>query len=381
MDLTRTYSSGAVVATGTLYSEAGGLVGQASNSTVTSSYWDTDTSGQPFSAVGTGLSTAQMRQAASFEGWDVSDAHNTGTTWRIYEGHTAPLLRGFLRPLTLTQADASKAYDGSHSLAGTGTLDANGDTITDLDRIYVAGAGPDAGSYGFNAAALYSSQLGYDLDVLHSGQNSTLAITPRSITLTGAVADKVYDGGTAASFLATPVLVGLVAGESLTLNFSGASASFDDRHVGGGKAVTVSGFQVADGANGRAANYSVLGTAEAAVTPKPVTAGSFQAQDRVYDGSTAVVVGFTDAGALTGVVGGDDGGAGRRQRQRQHGRQKRRQRQAGGGEWCCTDGCRCRQLHAGRRGRRHRQHQPAALGPAGPASTRQDLRRQHGRVR
>ncbi|MBT9488591.1 MAG: filamentous hemagglutinin N-terminal domain-containing protein [Rubrivivax sp.] len=305
MDLTRTYSSGAVVATGALYSEVGGLVAQASNSTVTSSYWDTDTSGQPFSAAGTGLSTAQMRQAASFDGWDVSDAHDTGTTWRIYEGHTAPLLRSFLRPLTLTQGDASKAYDGSNSLAGTGTLDTIGDPITDLDRIFVAGAGPDAGSYGFNAAALYSSQLGYDLDVLHSGQTSTLDITPRSITLTGAVADKVYDGGTAASFVATPLLAGLVAGESLTLNFSGASASFDDRHVGTGKAVTVSGFQVADGANGRAANYSVGGTAEAAVTPKPITAGNFQAQDRVYDGGTAVVVGFTDAGGLSGVVGSD----------------------------------------------------------------------------
>ncbi len=305
MDLTRTYSSGAVLATGTLYSEVGGLVGYASNSVVSSSYWNTDTSGQPLSAAGTGLSTAQMQQAASFDGWDLSDAANTGTTWRIYEGHTAPLLRGFLRPLTLNQGDASKAYDGSNSLAGTGTLDASGNAITDLDRIHVAGAGPDTGSYGFNATALYSSQLGYDLAVLHAGQTSTLSITPRSITLTGAVADKVYDGGTAASFVATPQLAGLVAGESLTLNFSGASASFDDRHVGTGKTVTVSGFQVADGANGRAANYSVLGTAEAAVTPKPVTAGSFQAHDRVYDGSTAVVVGFTDAGALAGVVDGD----------------------------------------------------------------------------
>jgi len=46
---------------------------------VTASYWNTETSGQSSSAGGTGLTTAQMKQQATFSGWDFT----TTPAWNI----------------------------------------------------------------------------------------------------------------------------------------------------------------------------------------------------------------------------------------------------------------------------------------------------------
>jgi hypothetical protein len=86
--LTSSYATGSV--SGDSY--VGGLVGTIASGTVTSSYWDTETSNQPTSGIGsgsggvTGLSSAQMKQQASFEGFDFQN------TWQIFEGLTIPYL-------------------------------------------------------------------------------------------------------------------------------------------------------------------------------------------------------------------------------------------------------------------------------------------------
>ncbi len=52
----------------------GGLVGQsAGGATVTSSYWNTQTSGQPTSAQGEGKTSAEMENQSTFEGWDFTN--------------------------------------------------------------------------------------------------------------------------------------------------------------------------------------------------------------------------------------------------------------------------------------------------------------------
>jgi hypothetical protein len=65
----------------------GGLVGYIQDgvrTTINSSYWDVNTSGQSASAGGAGRTTAQMKQKATFIGWDF--AHS----WRINEGVDYP---------------------------------------------------------------------------------------------------------------------------------------------------------------------------------------------------------------------------------------------------------------------------------------------------
>ena len=73
----------------------GGLIGRSTGA-VEASFWDVQTSGQPVSAEGTGKSTAQMQQRATFEGagWDFV------TVWRIHEGSSYPYLLALLSPDT-----------------------------------------------------------------------------------------------------------------------------------------------------------------------------------------------------------------------------------------------------------------------------------------
>ncbi len=77
------YSTGSVTGT----SDVGGLVGDNYlNSSVTWSFWDVQTSGQTWSAGGTGLTTSEMQTAWSFTCW-VGDR-----LWTIDEGRDCPRL-------------------------------------------------------------------------------------------------------------------------------------------------------------------------------------------------------------------------------------------------------------------------------------------------
>jgi len=86
------YSTGSV--TGPL--EVGGLVGWPGG-TVSNSFWDIQTSGQTTSAGGTGKTTAEMKNIATFAGWNIVSVGDPGTrntayTWNIVDGETYPFL-------------------------------------------------------------------------------------------------------------------------------------------------------------------------------------------------------------------------------------------------------------------------------------------------
>ncbi|MCD4798726.1 MAG: hypothetical protein K8R19_06930, partial [Methanosarcinales archaeon] len=80
--ITNCYSTGSSSALGYV----GGLVSWNDN-TITYSYWDTETSGQSSSAGGTGKTTAEMKQQATFDNWDFTNI------WAIEEGVTYPYLQ------------------------------------------------------------------------------------------------------------------------------------------------------------------------------------------------------------------------------------------------------------------------------------------------
>lgn len=67
----RCYSAGLVVGAG---ANIGGLIGLLSFGTVNDCFWDTETSGRTTSAGGTGKTTAQMKEIATFfdSGWDIA---------------------------------------------------------------------------------------------------------------------------------------------------------------------------------------------------------------------------------------------------------------------------------------------------------------------
>ena len=171
----------------------GGLLGgNDAQSSVSDSYWDTETSGQLSSAGGTGKTTAEMQQASTFVGWDLrasgdSDPSTT-ETWRIYEGQTSPLLVSFLTPVTATVTADPATYSGK---AFAGPLSYRVPEGTEPARIFgtlqPTSTAINAGIYAVDG--LYSDQSGYDISI-----DGTLTINPAALTVTANDGGKTYDG-------------------------------------------------------------------------------------------------------------------------------------------------------------------------------------------
>uniref|UniRef100_UPI0024C40AA7 GLUG motif-containing protein n=1 Tax=Vreelandella olivaria TaxID=390919 RepID=UPI0024C40AA7 len=107
-DIAASYATGQVTGNNSV----GGLVAVAANSNIAASYFaTTDADGNPINTnlntLGTGRTWDQLTQLDTFVGWDIDGQGGTDTVWRIYEGHTTPLLRGFLTPVTVTANDAT----------------------------------------------------------------------------------------------------------------------------------------------------------------------------------------------------------------------------------------------------------------------------------
>ena len=93
-NVTDCYSTGSV----TGIEDVGGLVGDNYQGNVNRSFWDVQTSGQASSDGGTGKTTAEMRDVATFvgAGWDIMavayEQTNSAYTWNIIDGETYPFL-------------------------------------------------------------------------------------------------------------------------------------------------------------------------------------------------------------------------------------------------------------------------------------------------
>ena len=166
--IVRSYAAGDVTSSGT---HVGGLVGGPPNSTngTGDSFWDVTTSGQATSAGGTGMTTAQMQAQANFTsatsangnanpGWDFAN------TWVMYDGHTYPLLRSFMTPLTVTANNATITYSGSAYSGGNGVSYSVTPNANLLGTVSYSGSSQGAfidGGYEITPGGLYSNQQGY----------------------------------------------------------------------------------------------------------------------------------------------------------------------------------------------------------------------------
>jgi hypothetical protein len=181
---------------------SGGLVGR-NYGTVKNSYGSL--SGGTSTGV-TGLSTASMTLAANYSNWDFT------TPWLIYGGYTAPLLRAFMTPLTITaSASGNQTYDGTTtttlaSYTDPGTLSKNlyGSISFELD-------GSDVGTHSAAASGFYSDQRGYQVSysfttnsvtiISDSASSSSSASVPSINTIT--VADSILSAVTDTSTVVT----------------------------------------------------------------------------------------------------------------------------------------------------------------------------------
>jgi filamentous hemagglutinin family protein len=205
---------------------------------------------------------------------------------KVYDGTASVLLDGailggLVEGQTLTLLPGTVAFDTPN--AGLGRTVAGTLALGD-------GPGGKASNYQLAAGGVLAT---------------TADITPRPLTLTGAaVADKIYDGTTAAT-ITQGTLAGLIGSQTLTV--TAGDASFDTKDAGLGKPVT-GALSLADGANGGlAANYALPSGGPSLnlsgnILPRPVSLGTATASDKVYDGSTLAVV---TTGPLQGLLPGE----------------------------------------------------------------------------
>jgi hypothetical protein len=110
--ITNSYATGAVKGVG----EIGGLIGGGAGSTVTNSFYDSQTTGQADTGKGTPKTTAEMKQAATFTGWDFTEI------WKISNGDSYPRLAWQVGgPVSISRGIASRGINQTH-LAPTATI-------------------------------------------------------------------------------------------------------------------------------------------------------------------------------------------------------------------------------------------------------------------
>ncbi|MCD1260355.1 S-layer homology domain-containing protein [Paenibacillus athensensis] len=109
----RSYATAAVGA-GT---DTGGLIGRKDGfAPVTSSYWDISASGQAGSAAGTGHFLQEMKQKATYAGWDFTGSETVDPVWGLIELATYPLHYNEYRKVALSALTVKDADDAVQPL-------------------------------------------------------------------------------------------------------------------------------------------------------------------------------------------------------------------------------------------------------------------------
>ncbi|OAS15523.1 S-layer homology domain-containing protein [Paenibacillus oryzisoli] len=131
--VTRVYSI-ASVGSG---SYSGGLIGQRPGGAVTSSYWNTETSGMSTSDGGDGKTTAEMKRKATYVGWDFTN------TWGLIEEATYPLLRSDYTKVALASLTVEDTADNAPQALDRAFSDDYGvyvvRVVSKTDQVTVAG--------------------------------------------------------------------------------------------------------------------------------------------------------------------------------------------------------------------------------------------------
>ena len=307
--ITDCYSTGLVTGTAngvTLPTNVGGMIGLKNpahsitvsgqsykiDTIITSSYWNTETSHQSASAGGTSLTSAQMKSAASFTGWDLAGK------WRIYEGVSAPVIRSYQRELKITALDAVKTYDNTPYSGGNGYVYSI-PGASPLGTFVYAGNSQGAvnvGTYTLTPSGLLSDQR-YNISCV----NGSLLINPALLTVTGLTAlSRTYDAGTAATLSGTATIAPF-NGDDVVLGGT-AVGTFADKNVGTGKSVTVTGNTIS---GTDAGNYTLVQAQglTADISSANLLVTGLTAQSKVYDaGTTATLSGTASITPFTGDV-------------------------------------------------------------------------------
>lgn len=259
--------------------------------------------GTDYSFLYNGSTVTSFTNAGTYSGITVS--LNKANYALATTGNTSGSFKITPKALSITAPTiASKTYDGSQA-AGTLTLGAlsgfaGSETVT-VSGTAAALAGKDVGSYtttvSYTLANGSNGELASNYS-LASSSGVSAAITAKQLTISGlAASNKTYDGTVSASISNWGSVSTGVGSETLALNHG--TASFDTANAGTGKTVTATGYSLANGSGGLAANYQLTSTS--ATTTASVDKASLTVSvgnvTKTYDGGT------TASGTATVVSG------------------------------------------------------------------------------
>jgi hypothetical protein len=197
----------------------------------------------------------------------------------------------------------SRTYDGlpdaNASIFGTAGTVATGVgtetlTLSGSGILVAKNVGVQATSAG---TLLLGNGSGLASNYQLSGGSDVVTVTPLGLTVTAAGANKVYDGGTNAAV--TLASTGVLAGDSLS--YADTSATFANKNVAHGTAVSVAGITESGTGSG---NYTVNGSAttSANITPAIVNLTGARSYDGLTDANANI---FGAAGTVATGVGAE----------------------------------------------------------------------------
>jgi hypothetical protein len=208
---------------------------------------------------------------------DISAATVTGSITadnKVYDGNTSATiasrsLTGVISPDDVELSGGTATFDTKH------VGDAKTVTATGLSL-----SGADAGNY----------------ELASTSATALADITARTLTVSATGVNRVYDGTADATVTLSD---DRVSDDALSTSYT--SASFDNKNVGTGKPVSVSGINVT-GADAGNYTFNTTAATTANITPATVT-GHVTASNKVYDGTAAATIASR---SLTGEIEGDD---------------------------------------------------------------------------
>ncbi|KJV36368.1 YDG domain-containing protein [Luteibacter yeojuensis] len=207
-------------------------------------------------------------------------------------------------PLVL-DISGTRVYDGTNGAAAA--LFGNHGVITGIagQTVQLVGSGTVGDKHVGNNKAFTSlgtlalqdgSNGGLAQNYTLVGGTDDLTITPKTVAVAGAVANKVYDT-TADATVTSLTSGGVVSGDDIT--FASSAAMFGDAHAANGKTVTISGI-TASGQDAGDYAFAASTTALADITPYVLDL----AGTRIYDGSVDAAASlFGNNGELAGLNG------------------------------------------------------------------------------
>jgi filamentous hemagglutinin family protein len=313
--ITRSYATGAVTGSATV---KGGLIGYYGRGSVTSSYWDTQTSGLSTSAggVGTGLTTDQMKQQGSLSRfdfisaspiWGLQSAANGGYPVLCTFGSCAPpVINVYIKPSSGTSVYGN-APEFSYALVDSaGSLYSLSNTSVTGTAIY-SGAPTASSNVG-----LYSFTYGSGLSLTGTGASgysltpwattTSWTVTKAALTVSANNANKYY-GDTNPSLSAT--ISGFVNGQTQgTAGISGGASlsTTATNQTGVGSTSIVAGQGTLAATN---YDFTTFHNGALTINRRPITV-TVDAGSKTYGSADPLLTYQLDGGNLIGsdVLGG-----------------------------------------------------------------------------